>query len=215
MKNLTKTLLAVAGISTIAVTTASAQSTNPPNYYLNAVWTLPENGQGLFNAVIPGSDSGGGIYSQNIVGYTIGSLKLDPASGIVGLYYSFGTTTLPGDVVLLEPQAPTGTISDLLRFDGTGGVYFFSDEDGPPIDLADVPVIPQTINPVVINEVGPEGNNGAFYTPAPGQPGFDTSGVLPGVAYNIISDVPEPASATLLLAGTGLWLLNVTRRRRL
>jgi hypothetical protein len=120
-----------------------------------------------------------------------------------------------GDVVLLEPDAPTGTISDLLRFDGNG-VYFFSElepnETNP--DMADVPIIPPAINPVVLMEVGSEGNNGVLYIPGPGQPGYDLSGVLPGIRYDIISDIPEPASATLLLAGVGLWLLNAARRNK-
>jgi hypothetical protein len=198
MKNMTKTMLAIAGISAFIITPAFAQP------FPGSTWTIDENGPALIG--------GGGL-----AGYSQGLYQMDPISGIVGWYYPLaGTPSVPGDVVLLESQAPSGAPSDLLRFDGTGGVYFFSDMDGPPFDKADVPVIPQPINPVVLNEVGPEGNNGAFYTPLPGQPGFDTSGVFPGISYNIISDspVPEPASATLLLAGAGLWLLNAARRRK-
>ena len=201
MKTHIKTLLAIAGISTFVFTSAFAQP------YPNAVWTIDENGNGSFYAPPP---PGGG---SPVIGYSNGHLQMDPISGITGLYYNFGPASQAGDVVLLEPGAPSGPPSDLLRFDGQGGVYFFSDLDGPPFDLADVPVMPQPINPVFINEVGPEGNNGAFYTPLAGQPGFDTTGLLPNVSYNIISDVPEPASATLLLAGAGLWLLNIARRK--
>lgn len=202
MKNKTKIMLAMAGISAFVVTTAFAQP------FPNEIWTIDENGPALLG---PSPGAGG------LVGYSNGEYKPDPISGIVGWYYPLaGTPSVPGDVVLLESQSPSGAPSDLLRFDGTGGVYFFSDEDGPPFDNADVPVMPQPINPVVLNEVGPEGNNGAFYVPLPGQPGFDTSGVFPGIQYNIISDspVPEPASAALLLAGAGLWLLNAARRRK-
>ena len=100
-------------------------------------------------------------------------------------------------------------------FDGAG-VYFFSElepnETNP--DSADVAVLLQPINPVILIEVGPEGNNGVLYIPDLGQPGYDTSGVLPGIGYNIVSDVPEPASAILVLAGAGLWVLNSSRRKR-
>jgi len=201
MKNPTKIVPAVAGILCLLVTTVLAQ---PLETFPNETWTIDENGPAVL--------SGGAL-----AGYSNGHYQVDPISGITGWYYGLGGTNInvAGDVVLLEPQAPAGTISDLLRFDGDG-VYFFSDlepnETNP--DKADVPVIPQAINPVVLYEVGPEGDNGALYIPGPGQPGYDLSGILPGIGYNIISDVPEPASATLLLAGAGLWLLKSSRRRK-
>jgi PEP-CTERM motif len=197
MKNTTKIMLALAGTSAFIVTSAFAQS------FTNSTWTIDENGPALLS---------------NPAGYSTGRYQPDPVSGLVGWYYPLaGTPSVAGDVLLLESQNPSAPPSDLLRFDGQGGVYFFSDEDGPPVDNADVPVMPQTINPVILYEIGPEGNNGALYVPAPGQPGYDLSGILPGIQYNIISDVPvpEPASATLLLAGAGLWLLNASRRRKL
>ncbi len=211
MKNKTRIMLAIAGISAFIITPAFAQP------FQSVTWTIDENGPALFNGLdIPG---GNPPYSQNIVGFSSGVYQPDPVSGIVGWYYPLlgaAFPTVAGDVVLLESQAPSGAPSDLLRFDGLGGVYFFSDMDGPPFDKADVPVIPQPINPVVINEVGPEGNNGALYTPLPGQPGYDASGQQGVIQYNIISDspVPEPASAALLLAGAGLGLLNAARRRK-
>ena len=201
MNNPTKMVLAVAGILSFQVAGVFAQTSV---VFPNEIWTIDENGPALLN--------GGAL-----AGYSNGHYQVDPSSGIQGWYYPLGGTNVnvPGDVVLLEPQAPVGTVSDLLRFDGNG-VYFFSDlepnETNP--DKADVPVIPQAINPVVLTEVGPEGNNGVLYIPVSGQPGYDTSGVLPGIGYNIISDVPEPAAATLLLAGTSLWLLNSSRRKK-
>ena len=198
-KTTTKVLLALASILTLKATIAFAQP------FPGATWTIDENGPALLGGPI--------------AGYSSGAYKLDPSSGTVGWYYPLagsGAPSAPGDVVLMEPQAPTGTISDLLRFDGQGGVFFFSDlEPGDPNpDKADVPVIPQPINPVIINEVGPEGNNGALYAPLPGQPGYDVSGIFPGIQYNIISDVPEPASGALVLAGTALWLLKGARRKK-
>jgi hypothetical protein len=54
-------------------------------------------------------------------------------------------------------------------------------------------------NQATVVETGPEGNNGAVYTPTAGQPGFDVS----NPTYIFISDgtVPEPASLTLLGIG--------------
>jgi hypothetical protein len=62
-------------------------------------------------------------------------------------------------------------------------------------------------------EVGPEGNNGAVYTPTAGQPGFDPS----EPTYHFISDgsavVPEPASIAILGAGFVGIAFIVWRRR--
>ncbi len=160
------------------------------------VWTVDENGPALLN--------GGPI-----VGFANGSYKLDPISGLMGWYYPLGPST-PGDLVLQEPPN-TNSFSDILRFDGNG-VFFFSDAEAGEtnLDKADVFQLPPLVtNPNYITifrvETGVEGNNGFFWAPGPGQPGFDASGQLPGLAYNIISDaVPEPQAVVLLAAG--LWL---------
>ena len=201
MNNPTKIVVAVAANLSFMPTAVSAQVLGP---FPNETWDIDENGPALLN-------------DGPLVGYSNGRYQVDPVSGIVGWYYFLGGTNMnvAGDVVLLEPQAPAGTISDLLRFDGSG-VYFFSDLDPNETnpDKADVPVIPQPINPVILTEVGPEANNGVLYIPISGQSGYDVSGILPGIRYNIISDVPEPASATLFLAGASLWLLNRDRRKK-
>jgi len=192
MKKLIVVLLGLALTSTIAVTTARGQANGP-------LWTLDENGPALLN--------GGPI-----VGYANGSYKLDPASGITGWYYPLGPS-VPGDLLLFEN---TNTFSDLLRFDGNG-VFFFSDREATDLnpDKADVFVMPQPFgsNIVSLLEIGPEGNNGALYFPSPGGPGFDASGALPGLGYNIISDVPEPGSAAFLLGTTAALGFNFIRRR--
>jgi hypothetical protein len=207
-----KRLLLIAGFgSALAVTTAHSQ-TNP---IYSAVWSLYETGTSLFQGLAPSVPGGGSnVYSINIVGYVNGAPKLDPISGLTTLYYNWALATLPGDVLLLEPQ--TSHPSDLLRFDGLGGVYFFSDiEPGETdTDLADVPQLPLAINPIVLSEIGAEGLNHAFYTPMQGQPGFDVSGILPGVSYDIISDVPEPNAALFLLSGLAICSLNRFRRLR-
>ena len=196
MKNLTKLLVVVAGIATFAATTGLAQP------YSNETWNVDENGPAL-------------LQGGQLVGYSNGTNKFDPISGLVGWYYPLGAQSTPGDVVLLES---TNGASDLLRFDGQG-VFFFSDLEPGEVnpDHADVPVLPpwNTTNYVILNEVGPEGNNGALYVPSQGLPGYDLSGLFPGLKYNIISDspvVPEPNTVAVAMTG-GVLLLNSMRRR--
>jgi hypothetical protein len=191
MKKLTQLSLALAVIWTIAATSALGQT--------NQIWTLDENGPALL--------------SGPISGYSNGSYQFDPQSGLTGWYYSLGGpgANVPGDLMLLEPG--TGAYSDLLRFDGAG-VFFFSDLEAGELnpDMADVSILPNPNNPVILTEIGPEGNNGVLYTPGPTDPGFDLTGLLPGLQYNIISDIPEPS--TIALAGLGVAVLIVFRRRR-
>lgn len=190
MKELLKVLLPVGAAFAIVVTTALGQT---------ETWTVDENGPAI-------------LFGNPIVGFAQGTNKVDPASGIFGWYYPLGPS-VPGDVLLLEPQVSTN--SDLLRFDGNG-VFFFSDLElgDPNPDKADVPIMPNPINPVILNEVGSEGgSNGVVYAPGPGMPGFDLSGELPGLQYNIISDVPEPG--TMALVGLGaMGLLVISRRKK-
>jgi len=193
MKKASTMLLVLIFTSIVTVTTALGQ--------VASVWRVDENGPALL--------------SGSIAGFANGSYKLDPKSGIMGWYYPLGPST-PGDLLLIEPLVGnTNTVSDLLRFDGNG-VFFFSDLEPGELnpDKADVPQIPNPVNPFFVrNEVGPEGNNGAFWTPGPGQPGFDLSGSLPGLGYNIISDVPEPNSVALYLAVAGLLALRRLQRK--
>jgi hypothetical protein len=206
MKQATKLLLALGFTSALAVMTAAGQV-----MLSNTFWNLPETGFATMSAYLPDSGSYGGVASGNIVGYDFGTLQTDPISGLTTLHYGLfydmmgkqPALTVAGDVLLLEAS---GVPSDLLRFDGVGGVFFFSDlePNEPNPDMADVG-IPQWFNPVVLNELGSEGDNGALYTPAAGQPGFDLSGQFPDSQYLILSDVPEPTSALLLFAGAALW----------
>jgi hypothetical protein len=185
MKKTSTMLLVLLLISIVSVTAAHGQ--------LASTWTVDENGPALL--------------SGTIAGYANGSYKVDPISGLTGWYYPLGPST-PGDLLLIEPLVGnTNIVSDLLRFDGHG-VFFFSDLEPGELnpDKADVPVIPNAVSPYFArNEVGPEGNNGALWVPGPGQPGYDLSGQLPGLSYNIISDaVPEPNSVALVLAAAAV-----------
>src|SRR4029077_7711793 len=101
--------------------------------------------------------------------------------------------------------------------DGQGRVFFFSDReptDTPPFDPADVSQFPPpnaALQAVSLPENGPEGNNGAFYNPAPGGPGDNSA----GASYHFISDVPEPSAGLLMSIGGGLlWLVRHRRQGR-
>src|SRR6516225_7774058 len=124
-------------------------------------------------------------------GISPGAMQLDPSGGLTVpvLVYNLPFPVVIGDIVLMEPGQPTtGPWSDVIRFwepvpNGPGQVIFYSDvSPSDPADaLADTGLPSALIiahpNPTFINEVGPEGNNGAVYTANPGFPGSSaTSG---------------------------------------
>jgi hypothetical protein len=156
-------------------------------------------------------------------GISPGAMQLDPSGGLPGLVmvYNLNFSVIPGDVALTEPGAPIpGPFSDIVRFwNPTGGgpsqIIFYSDvSSADPADApADTGLPQQLFNLVVINEVGPEGNNGAVYTPTPNQPG-SVNAAVPPPTYNIISDVPEPGTVTLIVAGAGLLLFTLKQRHQ-
>ncbi len=138
------------------------------------------------------------------------ALVADPSGGVTGsvLAYQLPLVTVQGDVILNEVIGATVVVSDVVRFftvGNTGFVLFYSDNgDGvdAPADISGLPVNALT-NVVTIQEIGPEGANGAIYTPTAGQPGYVSTDFSP--TYNIISDsaVPEPGSVLLIAAGLG------------
>ena len=152
-----------------------------------------------------------------------GIMQPDPSGGLTVpvLVYTVPLPLVTGDVVLTEPGNPTGgPDSDVVRFWNPTGInqtqiIFYSDASAadPADSPADTGLPQQLINPVFINEVGPEGNNGAIYTPPAGGPGS-----FPGalIQYNIISDgrVPEPSTVALTIAGVGLLLFTLKRRHQ-
>lgn len=158
-------------------------------------------------------------------GISPGVMQVDPSGGLPGpvMVYNLAFPVVPGDVVLMEPGQPApGPYSDVVRFwDPTGAgpsqIIFYSDvSTTDPADApADTGLPPQLMltptNPVFINEIGPEGNNGAIYTPG------GLQGTIPGTVglqYNIISDVPEPGSLALFAAGSGLLLFALKKLSR-
>ncbi len=143
-----------------------------------------------------------------------GFIAPDPGPGGLSavLTYRLPFLGVPGDVTFgVEPGINFG--GDVIRFNGSGTVIFYSDNvdgfDAP----ADTPAPPGALyaNVVTVQEVGPEGFNAASYTALPGQPGFDPS----GPSYIFVSDGVIPEPSTWLMFSTGLaGLLAYGWRRR-
>lgn len=193
MKQSTKALI-VSGLTLVVSATTLFGQAGP-------LFTFDENGNGNFNGTpLPftvGPDPSGGVTTPVLI-YTL----------------PFGVT--PGDVGLIEPNDPTRSVSDLLRFVNVAGanqslLIFYSDVSAAdPADALADSGLPSAPNAILIPEIGPEGNNGALWAPPAGAPGSNSA----GVQYNIISDVPEPGTAALLLSGIGI-LFAIRRFRRM
>ncbi len=164
-------------------------------------------------------ESGNSSSPSSLPPISPGVMQPDPSGGLTVpvLVYTVPLPLVTGDVVLTEPGQPIpGPFSDVVRFWNPTGInltqiIFYSDASAadPADSPADSGLPQQLINPVFINEIGPEGNNGALYTPPAGGPGS-----FPGalIQYNIISDVPEPNTVALTIAGAAL--LFVTLRKQ-
>lgn len=156
-------------------------------------------------------------------GISPGIFQPDPSGGLAAnvLVYNLPFSVIPGDVVLTEPiglNVPPP--SDIVRFWNPSGagpsqIIFYSDFSST--DPADSPAdtgLPAALMSLAIRlpEVGPEGNNGAVYTPTANQPGFILSTALPPATYNIISDVPEPGTIALVTVASALSWFRLKRR---
>lgn len=137
-------------------------------------------------------------------------LVADPSGGlgVPVLVYVLPFTPIQGDVQLQE-FAGVAIFSDVVRFFNQFMIFYSDNGDGvDAIADAGLPG-PLSTNVVTILEVGPEGNNGAIYTPTANQPGYINSDF--SATYNITSDsaVPEPGIVSLMAAGlAGLGLLK-------
>jgi len=133
------------------------------------------------------------------------SIGTDPGpGGLTGvLIYTLPFPGVQGDVLLTD----SGVFLDLIRFNGNGTVIFYSDNIDGFDSIGDTFGPPGSLysNNVTILEIGPEGNNGATYTPTANQPGFGNSDFT--VTYNFVSDgniAPEPSSLWLMAGGLGV-----------
>jgi MYXO-CTERM domain-containing protein len=139
-------------------------------------------------------------------------LAQDPGPGGLPnvLTYGLPFSGTGGDVELLEPE--TSLPGDVLRFDGNGSLLFYSVGTAPNTpDLADQPLPPFPAGNTI--ELIETAAGDVFYTPQPGQPGYDPATVP---TYHFLSDsgptAPEPGTAWAgVVAAAGLLLL---RRRR-
>lgn len=151
------------------------------------------------------------------------AMQTDPGPGGLSSVLTYalpaGFTVVPGDVHLTD--ADFGTFLDVIRFNQIvgavalpGSIAFYSDNVDGFDALADTSGPPGSAytNLVSIPEVGPEGNNGALYTPTANQPGY-VAGFL--VTYHFISDsaVPEPATWAMMMLGFGAIGLAMRRRK--
>jgi hypothetical protein len=190
-------LLAVSTAAVLAYGSAAANA-------FSVTITVDENGNGFltntdgFHATLPWA------------------LQNDPGPGGLNNVLTYDLLNPPGltegDVFLTDADCGGCTL-DVLRFNadqigaggGLGTLVFYSDNVDGVDSLADTPSPPGAFYPntISIPEVGPEGNNGAFYTPTVGEPGY-VNGAAGPVTYHFISDgsaIPEPSTWAMMLAG--------------
>ena len=195
-----KMLKLLAG-ATIALATLGAASSASALVNGNILLTVDENGHGTINGFLGVQPLPSGL--QN-----------DPGPGGLANILTYDLLNPPGLVagdVLLQ-DGVSGPILDVVRFNpnevgpggGTGSLLFYSDNIDGFDSLGDTAGPPGALyaNNITILEVGPEGLNGALYTPLAGQPGFVAGAGAP-VSYQLNSDVPEPATWGLMLLGVG------------
>jgi hypothetical protein len=162
-----------------------------------ATITVDEDGHSLVTG-IPGITS---------LGF---ALAPDPGPGGAAraLTYILPFTTVIGDVTFVSASDP-GILfgGDVVRFNGQTLVFYSDIVPGDVAEsLADIAAPPGSLyaNVATATEIGPEGNNRAFYTPTANQPGFHLFADGTTVSYVLISDVPDPNPVLLIAMGVGI-----------
>lgn len=146
------------------------------------------------------------------------AVTVDITGGLPGtqvLVYRLPYLAVEGDVRLNESDLAV-VPSDVIRFFNFNSVSFmvFYSDNADGVDSPADTGLPTNAftNVVTIKEIGPEGNNGATYTPGKGEPGYISTDF--SVTYNFTSDSETPEPATLGMMGFGLVALAGTRKLR-
>ena len=188
-----------------AVTLDPGSLPNPnPNNFSALLVTIDEMGVGSYRTITAAGSPG----PSGPLGFHIGPADGLPAVLIYDLPVISGNQLqVQNGWLQVMDAGPLGpVVGDEIHFHG-GTICFYSDRDMGqsefPPGFADVDVLPSPgPNDLVrmVNEVGPEGANGATYVAIndPGPPATPTT-----ATYRIISDVPEPGSVFLI----GGWLI--------
>ena len=143
--------------------------------------------------------------------YQPGQLMPDPTGGVQNgnvLVFNLPFAGVAGDLLVNEGSL-NGPLSDIIRFDGSSHLIFYSSSANGFTEPADVPAPPNPLLPNLAYAVEYPAQVGNYfdYLPSQGQPGYDLS----SPAYHFIGEVPEPGAGVLVALGAGLML--VIRRR--
>lgn len=191
LRRLSKTVLLLAVLSILGATPVLADTI-----------TVDENGNGSYT------------FSNGLPPIPLPSNPSGPLGPFLtyflpGVPVAGGSLVLTADAqeatfcLILPPSGAPGC--DVLTFLGNALTFVSDPFDG--IDsLADSQNFPGAlIGPFAATpETGPEGSNGAFYAPRPGDPGFGIGTDGQPITYNFISDGVAPEPNTLILFGTGI-----------
>jgi hypothetical protein len=169
----------------------------------HGLYAFDESGQGSFRITGTGALP---FFISNIHG----TVALDPFLGVPSLSYPVSSNASPGDVRIYDDAAQS-VLSDVIRFDGHGHLFFYSQlQPGETPELADVPQLPPLAPQlpfVSITETNfLHGGMGVDYL-------IPATSALPGadgttVEFLFITEVPEPAPAFLLPICAGLLLIG-------